>query len=224
MGERQPATIEGQVIRVDVVAPAPTAIRRAAAVIAAGKLVVFPTDTVYGIACRADDQKAIEAVYEAKGRPRHLPLVLLIASVQDLARYAAAMTPELERAAQHFWPGPLTVVVRARPAVLPALASRGAIGVRVPRHAVALRLVEACGGALATTSANISGRGATSDPQQAREQLRDKIGLLLDAGRAPVGVESTVVDFTTQPPAVLRAGAIGADELRAVIGRVASDA
>jgi len=223
MHDIQPANTDTEVIRVDPTAPAPAALRRAAAVIATGRLVVFPTDTVYGIACRPDDEKAIDAVYEAKGRPRHLPLVLFVASGQDLGRYAAAMTPELERAARQFWPGPLTVVARARPGVLPALASRGAIGVRVPRHAVALRLVEACGGALATTSANISGRGATNDPQQALEQLRGRIGLLLDAGRAPVGVESTVVDFTTQPPVVLRAGAIGIDELRAAIGRL-SDA
>ena len=214
------ASHETEVIRVDAAAPERAAVRRAAAAIAAGKLVAFPTDTVYGIGCRPDDERAVNAVYEAKGRPRRLPLVLFIASGDDLGHYAAAMTPELERAARHFWPGPLTVIVRARPEAPPALASRGTFGIRVPRHAVALRLVEACGGALATTSANVSGRGATSDPQRVLEQLRGKIALLLDAGRTPLGVESTVVDFTTRPPEVLRAGAIGPDELRAVIGRL----
>jgi len=213
------ATHETEVIRVEATAPAPAALRRAAAVISAGKLVAFPTDTVYGIACRPDDPRAVDAVYEAKGRPRSLPLVLFIASPDALGRYAP-VTPALERAARHLWPGPLTAVVRAREDVPAALVARGAVGIRVPGHPLALRLVEACGGTLATTSANLSGRGSTRDPQQVLEQLRGRIALLLDAGRAPAGVESTVVDFTARPPVVLRAGAIGADELRAVIGRL----
>ena len=216
----RPAKDDTEVIRVDPAGSMSAALRRAAALVASGKLVAFPTDTVYGIGCRPDDERAVDAVYQAKGRPRHLPLVLFIVSPDALGRYAAAMTPELERAARHFWPGPLTVVVRARPELPRALVARGAIGIRVPRHPVALGLVEACGGALATTSANLSGRGSTNDPDQALAQLRGKIALLLDAGRTPVGVESTVVDFTARPPAILRAGAIGADELRAVVGRL----
>jgi L-threonylcarbamoyladenylate synthase len=199
--------------------PAAAALRRAAALIRSGALVAFPTDTVYGIACRPDDPKAVDAVYEAKGRPRRLPLVLFIASVDSLGRYAADLTPELERAARHFWPGPLTIVARARPDAPAALVSRGTIGLRIPRHPVALRLVQECGGELATTSANLSGCGSTADPQQVLQQLRGRIALLLDAGRSPAGVESTVVDFTARPPALLRAGAIGMDELRAIIAR-----
>jgi len=220
MNQSRAAEGKTEVISVDPDRPAPAALRRAAALITAGKLVAFPTDTVYGIGCRPDDQEAVDAVYEVKGRPRHLPLVLFVATSDSLGRYAAAMTPALERAARHFWPGPLTVIVRARQGTPPALVARGTVGIRVPRHPVALRLVEACGGALATTSANISGRGATNDPHQVLEQLGGRIALLLDAGRAPAAVESTIVDFTTRPPAVLRAGAIGGDELRAVIGRM----
>jgi len=212
--------VQTEVIRIDPAAPERAALRRAAAAVAAGKLVAFPTDTVYGIGCRPDDKKAVEAVYEAKGRPRVLPLVLFITGADELGRYAAAITPELEQAARHFWPGPLTVIVRARATAPAALASRGSLGLRVPRHPVALGLVKACGGVLATTSANVSGQGATGDPQRVLEHLRGKIALLLDAGRTPLGVESTVVDFTTRPPSVLRAGAIGPDELRAVIGRL----
>jgi L-threonylcarbamoyladenylate synthase len=208
-----------EVLQVDPNKPAPASLRRAAALIRSGALVAFPTDTVYGIGCRLDDPKAVDAVYEAKGRPRRLPLVLFIASVDSLGRYAADLTPELERAARHLWPGPLTIVARARPDAPAALVSRGTIGLRIPRHSVALRLVQECGGALATTSANLSGGGSTADPQQVLQQLRGRIALLLDAGRSPAGVESTVVDFTARPPALLRAGAIGMDELRAIIAR-----
>ncbi len=207
-------------LQVDPAQPSATALRRAAAVIAAGALVAFPTDTVYGIACRPDDTQAVDAVYRAKGRSRRSPLVLFIDSPASLGRYAARMTPALERAARQFWPGPLTIVVRARRQAPAALVSRGTIGIRVPRHPVALRLVEECGGALATTSANLSGHGATADPKEVLRQLRGNIALLLDAGRAPGGVESTVIDFSVHPPAVLRVGAIGADELRAVIRRL----
>ena len=214
---RNPTT---EVVRIDPTNPDPVALAHAADLIASGRVVAFPTDTVYGLACRPDEPKAMDAVYEIKGRPRRLPLVLFIPAADDLDRYAAEITPELERAARSFWPGPLTAVVRARPEVPAAIVSRGTVGVRVPRHPVALGLVRAYGGALATTSANLSGQGATDDPEQVLAQLRGRIVLLLDAGRAPGGVESTVVDFTERPPAVLRLGAIGADELREVVGPV----
>ncbi|HUT75262.1 MAG TPA: L-threonylcarbamoyladenylate synthase [Armatimonadota bacterium] len=212
--------IETQVLRVDPAEPAGAALRQAAALIGAGDLVAFPTDTVYGIGCRPDDARAVAAVYEAKGRPRRVPLVLFITAADRLGRYVAAMTPALELAARHFWPGPLTIVARAREDAPAALVSQGTIGIRIPRHPLALRLVDECGGALATTSANLSGRGSTGDPQVVWSQLTGRIALLLDAGRTRGGVESTVVDFTAHPPAILRAGAIGADELSAVIGRL----
>jgi L-threonylcarbamoyladenylate synthase len=211
---------ETEVIGIDPVAPDPGVLRHAASVIAAGRVVAFPTDTVYGLACGPDDRRAVDAIYEAKGRPRSLPLVLFIAQPDDLGDYAAAISRELERAARSFWPGPLTVVVRARPEVPAAMVSGGTVGIRVPRHPVALGLLQAYGGALATTSANLSGQGATDDPQQVLEQLRGKIALLLDAGRAPGGVESTIVDFTGRPPKVLRVGAIGVEALRNVVGPV----
>jgi len=214
---RNPTT---EVVRIDPTNPDPVALAHAADLIASGRVVASPTDTVYGLACRPDEPKAIDAVYEIKGRPRRLPLVLFIPVAGDLARYAAEITPELGRATQRFWPGPLTAIVRASERVPSAVVADGTVGIRVPSHPVALGLVRACGGVLATTSANLSGQGATDDPEQVLEQLRGRIVLLLDAGRAPGGVESTVVDFTERPPKVLRLGAIGADELRDVVGPV----
>jgi L-threonylcarbamoyladenylate synthase len=214
---RKPTT---EVIRIDPLDPDPAALAHAADLIGSGSVIAFPTDTVYGLACRPDDPKAIDAVYDIKGRPRRLPLVLFIPAVDELARYAADTTVELERATRRFWPGPLTAVVRAGDRVPPAVAADGTVGVRVPRHPIALGLVRAVGGALATTSANLSGRGSIADPAQVLEQLGGRIVLLLDAGQAPGGMESTVVDFTQQPPVVLRAGAIGIDDLRSVIGPV----
>jgi len=209
-----------EVIHVDPVNPNPAALSHAADLIAAGKVVAFPTDTVYGLACRPDDPKAIDAVYEIKGRPRRLPLVLFIPAADDLARYAAEIAPELDRATRRFWPGPLTAIVRASERVPWAVVADGTVGIRVPRHPVALGLVRACAGVLATTSANLSGRGSIADPAQVLEQLEGTIVLVLDAGRAPGGMESTVVDFARQPPAVLRAGAVSIEELRAAIGAV----
>lgn len=209
-----------EVVRIDPVNPDPTALAHAADVIASGNVIAFPTDTVYGFACRPDDPNAIDAVYEIKGRPRRLPLVLFIPATDDLDRYAAEITPELERATCRFWPGPLTAIVRASALVPSAVVAEGTVGIRVPRHPVALGLVRACGGVLATTSANLSGRGSIADPAQVLEQLGGKIVLLLDAGPAPGRMESTVVDFSRRPPVVLRAAAIGIEELRAAIGTV----
>jgi L-threonylcarbamoyladenylate synthase len=220
MNDSEAETVETEVVRIDADAPDPALLRHAADVIAAGAVVAFPTDTVYGLACRPDDDRAVSALYEAKGRLRELPLVLFIAAPDDLGRYAATIGPELDRAARSFWPGPLTAVVHARPEVPAAIVSRGTVGIRIPRHPVALALLRAYGDALATTSANLSGRGATADPEQVLAQMRGRIVLLLDAGRAPGGVESTVVDFTERPPRVLRSGAIGADELQQVVGAV----
>lgn len=211
--------IETRVIRVDPDQPTPAVLGEAAAAIAAGRVIAFPTDTVYGLAARPDDEAAIAAVYEIKGRPRSLPLVLFLPDAPALEEYAV-VTPQIRAAVARFWPGPLTVVARARATAPGGLVSAGTVGFRVPRHPVARGLVATCG-ALATTSANLSGRGATGDPQEVLTQLAGRITLLLDAGPAPGGVESAVVDFTTQPPTVLRAGAIGVDELRAVIGDVA---
>ncbi|UCH33687.1 MAG: threonylcarbamoyl-AMP synthase [Armatimonadota bacterium] len=212
--------IATQVQPIDSAAPDPEVIGDAARLVAAGQVVAFPTDTVYGIGCRPDDEGAVDGIYQAKGRPRALPLVLFVAGRECLQRYMSATTPELERAANRFWPGPLTVIAAAGERAPAQLVARGTIGIRIPRHPVALALVRQCGGALATTSANLSGRGSTSDPRQVLEQLGGRIALLLDAGQASMGVESTVVDFTTQPPTLLRAGAIGADELRRVIGHI----
>lgn len=187
----------------------------AARLIAAGELVAFPTDTVYGLGCDLRSPWALERLYAAKRRPRDMAIPVLVAS-REGARLVAAEGTRLPAALlDRFWPGALTIVVPGR-ADLPALltAGRPTVAVRMPDHPLALRLIAAAGGALAVTSANLSGRPS---PQTAADVLADlggRIALLIDGGRAPIGVPSSIVDLSVSPPRLLREGHLPLATLR----------
>jgi L-threonylcarbamoyladenylate synthase len=210
-----------EVLAVDPQDPDPKAIRRAAEVIREGGLVVLPTDTVYGLVCDPNQPAAVHRVYRAKGRRRDLPLCLLL---QDMAQVSAQVERVPQAAAlamQQFWPGPLTVVLPDRsPATAAVRAGGDTIGLRLPAHVVPRLVAEAAGCPLASTSANRSGQPAPTTADQALHQLAGLAQLLLDAGPAPGGQESTVISFATDPPGVLREGALPVERMREVLGEV----
>jgi L-threonylcarbamoyladenylate synthase len=194
------------------------AIDVAARILAEGGLVAFPTDTVYGVGAHAFQPDAVERIYVAKIRPRDKAIPILLAQADDLALVAEGITETAWLLAERFWPGGLTLVL-PRKASVPDVVSAGGdtVAVRVPDHPVTLALIAALGAPLAATSANLSGHPSPVTAQQVEAELGGRIELILDGGRCPGGVPSTVLDLTTDPPTVLRAGAINVEEIEAAL-------
>jgi L-threonylcarbamoyladenylate synthase len=203
----------------------PAGIARAAALLRAGKLVAFGTETVYGLGADATDARAVAAVFAAKERPRFNPL---ICHYPDAASAFAHVTPTplAERLAAAFWPGPLTLVLPRRPDCPVALltgAGLETLAVRVPAHPVALALLRAVGRPVAAPSANPSGRVSPTTVEHVLEGLGGRIAAVLDSGPCPVGVESTVLDLSGETPTLLRPGGVTLEAIEAVAGEVAAD-
>lgn len=204
-----------RLLTVDRHHPDPQVTEQAVACLQAGGLVAFPTDTVYGLGCDAGQEQALARLYEAKARPREMPLIVLLAEPAEMGRYGSP-PPAAIAAAGRFWPGPLTIVIPARAGLSPALLGGGStIGLRVPEDATARALAGRV--SLASTSANRSGQPAPTTADQVVEQLGGRIDLVLDAG--PVGGQpSTIVDFTAAPPLLRRPGPVSVKALQAVVG------
>ena len=195
-------------------------LRAAAEVIAAGGVVALPTETFYGLAADPFRAAAVARVFAVKGRPSERALLLIASDVEQVTSHLGPLPPMGRRLAEKFWPGPLTLVVEA-PARLAkeVTGGTGTVGVRVPAHDVARDLCRTCGRPLTATSANVSGEPPSPDPDEVERALGARIDLLLDAGRAPGGRPSTVVDVTGQTPRLVRAGAIAWDEVQACVNR-----
>ncbi|MBI2218104.1 MAG: threonylcarbamoyl-AMP synthase [Candidatus Rokubacteria bacterium] len=197
-----------EIVRIDAAAPDRAVLEAAARVLASGGLVGFPTETFYGLGAAALDAGAARRIFELKGRPRSSPLLVLVDSLEMARRIADV--PERARSliARH-WPGPLTLVLPARPGLPDEVtASTGTVGVRVSAHPVARGLVAALGAPVTAPSANLSG---ASPPTVAGDVVRafaDRIELVLDGGATAGGPPSTVLDVTVEPPRVIRAGAV----------------
>ena len=207
------------VVRVDPENPDPLIVSRVAEKAARGALVVYPTDTVYGLGTNPLLEDAVKRVYEAKKRPPTRPLPVLVSSVE-----AAEALVELNAAArllaERLWPGPLTLVLPARPGVPGLLhAGTGRLGVRMPDHRVALLLIEKAGGSLVGTSANLHGAPSPRTAWEAVEQLDGSVDYVIDAGPAPGGVPSTVLDLTVEPPRIIRQGPVTAEQLTGILGK-----
>ena len=195
----------------------PRAVERAAEVLAGGGLVVFPTDTVYGLAASIDRPDAVARLYKAKGRPLNRPIPVLVSSPHQAERLAASMDQPARRLLERFWPGGLTLLLPAA-GWLPFEVTRdtGQVGVRMPNHRLALAIIKAAGGALATTSANRSGEPEAANAEQAREVLGEAVDLILD-GKSGIGTPSTVVRLAGNDLFVLRRGAIAPERILAEI-------
>jgi L-threonylcarbamoyladenylate synthase len=185
-------------------------------ILQAGGLVAFPTDTVYGVGALAFDNAAIESIYTAKQRPIEKAIPVLIGDIHDLDKVAIHIPPMALTFARRFWPGPLTCVVPKRETLPPAISATSTVAIRIPDHPDARALLNAAG-PMAVTSANISGQPSPSTAQQVYEQLNGRIPLILDGGRTPGGVASTLVDCTGNSPAILREGPVSLEDLLALL-------
>lgn len=199
-------------------------IQQAAEVLKCGGLVAIPTETVYGLGANAMDEKAAAKIYAAKGRPSDNPLIVHIAKESQLQKIAKQIPGKARTLAQVFWPGPLTMIFWKQEEVpLGTTGGLETVGVRMPNHPVTLRLIEEADICIAAPSANLSGRPSPTRAEHVIEDMDGKIDMILDAGDTGIGLESTIVDMTVEPPMILRPGYITKEMLEEVIGQVRID-
>lgn len=189
-----------------------------------GRLVAFPTETVYGLGGDAFDATASARIYAAKGRPSDNPLIVHIAELESLKQIACDIPESAYLLAEHFWPGPLTMILR-RGERIPRETTGGldTVAVRMPSHPIARRLIQESGLFIAAPSANASGRPSTTRAEHVIEDLSGRIDMIIDGGSSDIGLESTIVDLTTVPPAILRPGYITTESLRALLPDIELD-
>ena len=192
------------------------AIQQVLKVLRAGGLVAFPTDTVYGLGALAFNGKAVEAIYIAKDRPAEKAIPILLGDMDDLPKVTSSLPPMAAKLASRFWPGPLTLVVPKNPSLPEAVSATATVAVRVPDHEVARAILRAAG-PMAVTSANISGQPSPATADEVFAQLGGRIGLIINGGKTPGGMPSTLVDCTDNEPAILRDGPISITELLSVL-------
>ncbi|MCA0249216.1 MAG: threonylcarbamoyl-AMP synthase [Proteobacteria bacterium] len=206
-----------------VVEPTAQSVAEAATLLRDGKLVAFPTETVYGLGGDATNERAVAAIFEAKGRPQFNPLISHVLDAAA-ARQFVRWNETAERLAAHFWPGPLTLVLpRADGSPISLLATAGldTVAIRAPSHPVAQALIRAAGRPVAAPSANRSGAISPTRAEHVAESLGDKVPMILDGGPCLVGVESTVLDLSTATPTLLRPGGATREAIEKVIGPIA---
>jgi L-threonylcarbamoyladenylate synthase len=194
----------------------PGALERALEVLQNGGLVAFPTDTVYGLGALALDAAAVERIYAAKGRSLEKAIPILLGDPDDLGKVAVEVGEMALKLAARFWPGPLTLVVPRHPSIPEAVSPLPTVAVRVPDHPLARALLRLAG-PLAVTSANLSGQAGPSTAQEVLVQLGGRIPLILDGGRTPGGLPSTVVNCVGSEPQVLREGPITLEQINSVL-------
>ncbi len=194
-------------------------IERAAQFLKQGRLVAFPTETVYGLGADASNLEGVRRIFALKGRPANHPLIVHLQGVDELVHWARDIPFSVERLTSRFWPGPLTLVLKRATGVIDEVTGgQDTVGLRVPSHPVAQQLLQAFGGGIAAPSANRFGRVSPTTAQHVREDLGDAVDLILDGGACEVGIESTILDLSSGAPVLLRPGRIGAAEIETVIG------
>jgi L-threonylcarbamoyladenylate synthase len=197
----------------------PNAIARAVDVLNSGGLVGLPTETVYGLAARADNDEAVAKIYIAKGRPSGHPLILHISDMSELNRYAVNIPREAMNLAQQCWPGPLTLLLHKSVEVSHHVTGgRDTVAIRVPANDCALSIIGRCGHAVAAPSANVFGHVSPSTAQHVHDDLGDRVDLIVDDGNCSIGVESTIIDFTAPHPQLLRPGGFPVEDIESIIG------
>lgn len=190
-----------------------------AALLLAGELVAFPTETVYGLGARADHPRAVAAIFEAKGRPANHPLIVHLGSEMPLTGWVAAVPPLARRLADLFWPGPLTLILARGPQSNDTVTGGHAtVAIRVPAHPVALELLRRVGTGLAAPSANRFGSVSPTSAEDVQFELHGRIAAVIDGGRCAVGVESTIVDLSAGEPRLVRPGGIPKEAIEDAIG------
>ena len=202
----------------------PEAIREAAQLIRAGELVGMPTETVYGLAANALDERAVMKIFEAKGRPADNPLIVHVSCVEEIAPLVKGIPPAARKLMDAYWPGPMTLIL-PKADCIPSAVSAGldTVGIRLPDSEAARALIRESGCPLAAPSANRSGKPSPTTAQHVFEDMDGRIPMILDAGACGVGVESSVIDATGERPVILRPGGVTPEMVEAVAGSVAVD-
>lgn len=200
------------------------ALRRAGEVLKEGGLVAFPTETVYGLGGDALKAESSRKIYAAKGRPSDNPLIVHISRWEDIGKIVAEVPEAAKKIADAFWPGPLTLILK-KAVVVPYETTGGldTVAVRFPSHKVAQKLIEYSGGYIAAPSANLSGRPSPTVAKYVIEDMDGRIEMIVDGGAVGIGLESTIIDLTSEPPQILRPGYVTQDMLREVLGEVETD-
>ncbi len=178
-------------------------------------LVAIPTETVYGLAARASSPSAVKKIFVVKGRPIGHPLILHVAKKQDLSLWSQELSNNARLLAEKYWPGPLTIIVKRNDKVCDEITGgRDTVAIRCPNHPVATELLIRLTDAIVAPSANHFGKVSPTSASHVAEDFGDEISVILDGGECSIGVESTIIDCTTEPPQILRAGAISADQIK----------
>jgi L-threonylcarbamoyladenylate synthase len=210
-----------RVLKVDPAKPDSAVIDEAAQALREGKLVAFPTETVYGLGAHALDPVAVQKIFDAKERPATDPLIVHIAHIGQVNQVAAGLPPGARKLALAFWAGPLTLILRKKPEV-PALVTAGLpnVAVRVPSHRVARALMEMSGVPIAAPSANRFSRPSPTTAAHVLEDLDGRVDLILDGGATDIGIESTIVDFSVEPPVLRRPGGITFEQVHSLVPEI----
>lgn len=197
----------------------PTQIEQAVQLLQTGGVVAIPTETVYGLAACADQPDAIRKIFKAKNRPENHPLILHIANKKDLALYAKNIPSYVDALIQHFWPGPLTIILKKTDLVSPVLTGgNDTVGIRMPAHPIALEIIQRTG-PLVAPSANQFGKISPTTAEHVRQDLGDSVDLIIDGGRCIIGIESTIIDATNPDHAIIvRQGLLSASDFNEVLG------
>jgi tRNA threonylcarbamoyl adenosine modification protein (Sua5/YciO/YrdC/YwlC family) len=214
--------VRAEIVKINSDTPEPSLVRYAADQIRAGQVLGMPTDTFYGLAADPFNLRAVDRVYEIKSRSRHKPLSLLIESVEQAEELARPLPEEFHALARKFWPGPLTIIVRAASRLpLKVTANTGNVALRIPSSAIPLAVVQAAGIAITATSANLSGESECTTADAVRDQLQDRISIIVDGGPSPREVASTIIDLTDEEARwkIMRECAIPAQEISEFFAR-----
>lgn len=189
-----------------------------------GGTVTFPTETVYGLGANALDEKAVKKIFEAKGRPSDNPLIIHIAKYHDISDIVAEIPEKAEKLINEFWPGALTLIFK-KSSIIPKIVTGGldTVAIRMPAHPIAKRLIELAGVPVAAPSANLSGKPSPTKEKHVKDDLMGRVDAIVCGGDAAVGVESTVLDVTSDTPMILRPGGVTKEEIEKVVGRVDID-
>src|ERR1700691_3643647 len=205
-----------------VVRATQTEIETAVEALRAGELVVFPTETVYGVGANASNPAAVRKIFEVKGRPPNHPVIVHLDDPRYLHRWVSSLPPVAEQLAAKFWPGPLTLILPKADNVNEIVTGgQDSIGIRVPSHPMAQQLLNAFGGGIAAPSANRYGRLSPTKPEHVRDELGDAVKVILDGGDSPIGLESTIVSCLDNQARLLRPGFITRSQLEQVVGPMA---
>ncbi|HHV39472.1 MAG TPA: threonylcarbamoyl-AMP synthase [Tepidimicrobium sp.] len=216
--------IDTNIIEINSINPDEESVLKGAELIRKGKLVAFPTETVYGLGANGLDVKAIANIFTAKGRPQDNPLILHVYSIDQVEELAIDISKEARELMKEFWPGPLTLLFKKSTKV-PNIITAGldTVAIRMPDHPIALKLIEMSQVPIAAPSANTSGRPSPTMASHVEEDLSGKIDMIIDGGTTGVGLESTVLDITGKQPIILRPGGITLEDLRNIVPTVVED-